>query len=50
VYNDETKKYSRMHGAWSVGLIAGDNYVAVGSQRVAQAGEIGSFDLEFTSK
>jgi hypothetical protein len=37
----ETKKYSRMHGAWCVGLIAGDNpsdnyYVAVGSQRVAQ--------------
>ena len=40
---DETKKYSRMHGAWSVGLIAGDNYVAVGSQRVAQ-GEIDNFD------
>ena len=46
---DETKKYIRMHGAWSVGLIAGDNYVAVGSQRVAQ-GEIDNFDLEFTSK
>jgi hypothetical protein len=45
----ETKKYSRMHGALCVGLIAGDNYVAVGSQRVAQ-GEIDSFDLEFTSK
>ena len=39
----ETKKYSRMHGAWCVGLIAGDNYVAVGSQRVAQ-GEIDNFD------
>jgi hypothetical protein len=33
----ETKKYSRMHGAWCVGLIAGDNYVTAGSQRVAQA-------------
>jgi hypothetical protein len=32
-----------MHGAWCVGLIAGDNYVAVGSQRVAQ-GEIDNFD------
>jgi hypothetical protein len=33
-----------MHGAWAcVGLIAGDNYVAVGSQRVAQ-GEIDNFD------
>ena len=41
---DETKKYSRMHGAWCVGLIAGDNYVAVGSQRVAQ-GEIDNFDV-----
>ena len=40
---DETKKSSRMHGAWCVGLIAGDNYVAVGSQRVAQ-GEIDNFD------
>ena len=40
----ETKKYSRMHGAWCVGLIAGDNYVAVGSQRVAQ-GEIDNFDV-----
>jgi hypothetical protein len=37
-----------MHGAWCVGLIAGDNYVAVGSQRVAQ-GEIVNFDLEFTN-
>ena len=45
----ETKKYSRMHGAWCVGLIAGDNYVAAGSQRLAQ-GEIDNFDLEFTSK
>jgi hypothetical protein len=45
MYKDETKKYSRMHGAWCVGLIAGDNYVAVGSrQRVAQ-GEIGDFDV-----
>jgi hypothetical protein len=35
-----------MHGAWCVGLIAGDNYVAVGSQRVAQ-GEIDNFDLRF---
>jgi hypothetical protein len=25
-----------MHGAWYVGLFAGGNYVAVGSQRVAQ--------------
>ena len=33
-----------MHGAWCVGLIAGDNYVAVGSQRVAQ-GEIDNFDV-----
>ena len=41
---DETKKYSRMHGAWCVGLIAGGNYVAVGSQRVAQ-GEIDNFDV-----
>jgi hypothetical protein len=49
VCKDETKKYSRMHGAWCVGLIAGGNYVAVGSQRVAQ-GEIDNFDLEFTSK
>ena len=32
-----------MHGAWCVGLIAGDNYVAVGSQRLAQ-GEIDNFD------
>jgi hypothetical protein len=38
-----------MHGAWCVGLIAGDNNVAVGSQRVAQ-GEIDNFDLELTSK
>jgi hypothetical protein len=28
----ETKEYGRMHGAWCVGLIAGDNYVAVGSR------------------
>jgi hypothetical protein len=33
-----------MHGAWCVGLIAGDNYVTVGSQRVAQ-GEIDNFDV-----
>jgi hypothetical protein len=33
-----------MHGAWCVGLIAGDNYVAVGSQRVAQGG-IDNFDV-----
>jgi hypothetical protein len=33
-----------MHGAWCVGLIAGDNYVTAGSQRVAQ-GEIGNFDV-----
>jgi hypothetical protein len=33
-----------MHGAWRVGLIAGDNYVAVASQRVAQ-GWIGNFDV-----
>ena len=46
---DETKKYSRMHEAWCVGLNAGDNYVAVGSQRVARGG-IDNFDLEFTSK
>ena len=39
-----TKKYSRMHGAWCVGLIAGDNYVTAGSQRVAQ-GEIDNFDV-----
>jgi hypothetical protein len=32
-----------MHGGWCVGLIAGDKYVAVGSQRVAQ-GEIDNFD------
>lgn len=32
-----------MHGAWCVGLIAGDNYVTAGSQRVAQ-GEIDNFD------
>jgi hypothetical protein len=49
VCKDETKKYSRMHGAWCVGLIAGDNYVTAGSQRVAQ-GEIDNFDLELTSK
>jgi hypothetical protein len=49
VCKGETKKYSRMHRAWCVGLIAGDIYVAVGSQRVAQ-GEIGNFDLEFNSK
>ena len=30
-------------GAWCVGLIADDNYVAVGSQRVAQGG-IDNFD------
>jgi hypothetical protein len=40
----ETKKYSRMHGAWCVGLITGDNYVAVASQRVAQGG-IDNFDV-----
>jgi hypothetical protein len=40
----ETKKYRRIHGAWSVGLIAGDNYVAVGSQRFTQ-GEIDNFDV-----
>jgi hypothetical protein len=40
----ETKKYGRMHEAWCVGLIAGDNYVTVGSQRVAQ-GEIDNFDV-----
>jgi hypothetical protein len=34
----ETKKYSRMHGAWCVGLVAGDKYVAVGSQRFTQGG------------
>jgi hypothetical protein len=45
----EAKKHSRMNGAWYVGLIAGDNYVAVGSQRVAQ-GEIDNFDLELNSK
>jgi hypothetical protein len=39
----ETKKSSRMHGAWRVGLIAGGNYVAVGSQPVAQ-GEIDNSD------
>jgi hypothetical protein len=33
-----------MHGPWCVGLIAGDNYVAVGSQRVAQGG-IDNFDV-----
>jgi hypothetical protein len=33
-----------MHGAWRVGSIAGDNYMAVGSQRVAQ-GEIDNFDV-----
>jgi hypothetical protein len=33
-----------MHGAWCVGLIAGNNYVAVGSQRVAQGG-IDNFDV-----
>jgi hypothetical protein len=33
-----------MDGAWCVGLFAGDNYVAVGSQRVAQ-GEIVNFDV-----
>jgi hypothetical protein len=38
VCKDETKKYSRLHGAWCVGLIAGGNYVAAGSQRVAQGG------------
>ena len=43
VCKDETKKYIRMHGAWSVGLIAGDNYVTAGSQRVAQGG-IDNFD------
>jgi hypothetical protein len=32
------------HGAWCVGFIAGDNYVAAGSQRVAQ-GEIVNFDV-----
>ena len=41
---DETKKYSRMHGAWCVGLIAGGNYVTAGSQRVAQ-GEIDNFHV-----
>jgi hypothetical protein len=40
----ETKKYSRLHGVWCVGLIAGDNYVTAGSQRVAQ-GEIVNFDV-----
>jgi hypothetical protein len=41
----ETKKYSRMHGAcWCVGLIAGGNYVTVGSQRLAQGG-IDNFDV-----
>jgi hypothetical protein len=33
-----------MHGAWCVGLIAGDEYVTAGSQRVAQ-GEIDNFDV-----
>jgi hypothetical protein len=33
-----------MHGAWCVGLIAGDNYVTARSQRVAQ-GEIDNFDV-----
>jgi hypothetical protein len=33
-----------MHGAWCVGLVAGDNYVTAGSQRVAQ-GEIDNFDV-----
>jgi hypothetical protein len=33
-----------MHGAWCVGLIAGGDYVAVGSQRVAQGG-IDNFDV-----
>jgi hypothetical protein len=33
-----------MHGAWCVGLIAGDEYVAVGSQRFTQ-GEIDNFDV-----
>jgi hypothetical protein len=40
----ETKKYSRMHGAWCVGLIAGGDYVAVGSQRRVAQGEIDNFD------
>ena len=47
--DEEIQQDAPMHGAWCVGLIAGDNYVAVGSQRVAQ-GEIDNFDLEFTSK
>jgi hypothetical protein len=34
---------SSAHGAWCVGFIAGDNYVAAGSQRVAQ-GEIDNLD------
>jgi hypothetical protein len=33
-----------MHGAWCVGLFAGDNYVTAGSQRVAQGG-IDNFDV-----
>ena len=37
-----------MHGARCVGLIAGDNYVAVDSQRVAQ-GEIDNLMLVFDS-
>jgi hypothetical protein len=38
-----------MHGAWCVGLIAGDNYVAVGGlQRVAQ-GEIDNLMPVFDS-
>jgi hypothetical protein len=45
----EKKQYSRIHGAWCVRLIAGDNHVAVGSQRLTQ-GEIDIFDLEFTSE
>jgi hypothetical protein len=37
-----------MHGAWCVGLIAGDSYVTVGSQRVAQ-GEIDDLMFVFES-
>jgi hypothetical protein len=33
-----------MHEAWCVGLIAGDNYVAVGSQRFTE-GQIEIFDV-----
>ena len=40
----ETKKDSRMHGAWCVSLFAGDVHIAVNSQRFTQ-GEIDNFDV-----